>query len=138
MSTQTDNRWAIGLIVAFVIFGAGLTVMVVASVTRNIDLVTDDYYEKGLKHEQRIQTLRRTQALEEQVSVVPAEGAIALSFPDQFSPALVKGEVLLYRPSDRRMVLRQMCFLQNTYFILMMFVLAPKSCLLLVQYRPIF
>jgi hypothetical protein len=103
MSKRTENSWAIGLVVALGIFGAGLSVMVVASVTKNIDLVTDNYYEKGLKHEKRIQTVNRTQALEEQVSVVSGEGVVALSFPSQFSPAMVEGEVLLYRPSDRRL-----------------------------------
>jgi nitrogen fixation protein FixH len=103
MSKTTDNRWAIGLIVAFGVFGAGLCVMVVASVTKNVDLVTDNYYEKGLRHEQQIQTVKRTQTLAEQVSMATGNNVVALSFPDRFPPAMVKGEVLLYRPSDRRL-----------------------------------
>jgi len=103
MSKENDKHWAAGLAAAFGVFVAGLCVMVVMSVTKNIDLVADDYYEKGLRYEERIQTVQRTQALGEQVGIRAGKDAVDLSFPRRFSPGVVKGEVRLYRPSDRRL-----------------------------------
>lgn len=103
MTKPTDNRWARGLVAAFGVFVAGVCVMVVTSVTTNIDLVTDDYYQKGLRYEERIQTLQRTQALVEQVGMHAGKDVVELSFPRHFSPAMVNGEIAVYRASDQRL-----------------------------------
>ena len=65
MSKRASTSWARGLVAAFGAFVAGVCAMVVMSVARNVDLVADDYYEKGLAYEERIQSLQRTEALAE-------------------------------------------------------------------------
>jgi nitrogen fixation protein FixH len=103
MTKPTHNRWAIGLVATFGVFVAGVCVMVVTSVTKDVDLVTDDYYQKGLRYEERIQTVERTRALVEQVAMRVGKDVVELSFPRGFTPAMVRGEITIYRPSDRRL-----------------------------------
>ncbi|MCK5572668.1 MAG: FixH family protein [Bacteroidetes bacterium] len=103
MKNSRNSRWGIGLLSAFVLFVVGVGVMVFTAVTKRVDLVTDDYYERGLRHEAQIQTVQRTRALAEQVSVHAEKQTLTVQFPRQFVPDVVRGEVMLYRPSDRRL-----------------------------------
>jgi hypothetical protein len=103
MKNSRNSRWGIGLVAAFAVFFAGVGVMVFTAVIKRVDLVTDDYYESGLRHESRIQAVQRTQALPEQVSVHVERQTLTVQFPRQFVPDVVRGKVMLYRPSDRRL-----------------------------------
>jgi len=97
------QRWGIGLVVAFGMFITGVMVMVYTAMTRDVDLVVDDYYERGIEHEGRIQAVRRTQALPGGIQIGIHDGAITLSMPADHARAVTSGEILLYRPSGRHL-----------------------------------
>jgi hypothetical protein len=46
--------WGKGIILVFVVFVLGIGVLVYRSMTKNIDLVTTNYYEKELKYQEQI------------------------------------------------------------------------------------
>lgn len=95
-------HWGSGLIVAFVLFAAGVLTMVFISMNREVDLVTDDYYQQELKHEQHITSTKRSQALGDSVQCRMSGDTFLLSLPSHFSPDSTTGSLMFYRPANRK------------------------------------
>jgi nitrogen fixation protein FixH len=103
MSTARTLNWGTGIVVAFGVFGAGLAVTIWIALSSPTDLVTDDYYQRGLEYEGRIQSIRRAQSAGAAMTVNGATGGLALTLPAIARPGEATGTVTLYRPSDRAM-----------------------------------
>ncbi len=86
--------------IAFVILSVGTAVYFM---NKDVDLVTEDYYEKEIAFQERINTIKRTEVLPGKVEFVYERDSAALTFPKIFPPNKISGEVHLYRPSDKKM-----------------------------------
>jgi hypothetical protein len=90
--------------VKIAIFYLGFVIMVLASVffamNQKVDLVTDNYYEKELKHQEQIDKLQRTKALNEKTEIQLTEKQIRIKFPVLPDKSNQKNTILFYRPSD--------------------------------------
>jgi nitrogen fixation protein FixH len=93
-------HWGKGLVVVFVIFAVGILLMVRASMNREVDLVSDDYYQQELRHEYQIESQRRSDSLPERLSVGVTSGVVSLRLPGSFSPDSTNGTLTFYRPAD--------------------------------------
>lgn len=100
---KKSNRWGVGLVIAFLAFAAGVVVMVVVSMNREVDLVADDYYQQELRHEQQIQSTRRTDALGDSLHVHLVGTSLLCTLPSVFNPDSTQGTLTFYRPADRKM-----------------------------------
>ena len=80
--------------------------MVVIAVNSPADLVVKNYYEKGVKYQERIDRINRTNALAEKVSFEFTGKGLLIKLPEIFTPEKIKGEVLFYRPSNAKEDLR--------------------------------
>jgi nitrogen fixation protein FixH len=98
MSARRTMNWGAGIVVAFAVFGAGLAVMIWIALSHPTDLVADDYYQRGLEYEGRIQSIRRARVLGGELRVEGAAGGVTIRVP---AAAAAQGTVTLYRPSDR-------------------------------------
>jgi nitrogen fixation protein FixH len=94
-------HWGKGVVVAFGVFVLGVAIMVTIAMTRKVDLVTEGYYEKGLQYQDQIERLNTTRRLGDSVNVVVQPDGVMLHFPPDCLAPGMKGEVQLYRPSDR-------------------------------------
>ncbi|HRE11793.1 MAG TPA: FixH family protein [Ignavibacteria bacterium] len=92
--------WGKGIVVVFIVFFLGIGVMVYRSMTRNIDLVTNNYYEKELKYQEQIDKINRTNSLEEGVKVEFNGREIIINYPAGRKD--VTGEISFYKPSDAK------------------------------------
>lgn len=101
MTVRQRLGWGGGVILAFGVFGAALAVMVATAVSGRVDLVADDYYREGIRHQEHIDALERGGESAPAVSV--AAGWIEVRFPARVNPRDLQVEIALYRPSDRRM-----------------------------------
>ena len=95
-------NWGFGIAVSFILFALATFVMVYISVSTNVDLVTDDYYEKELKYQQHIELVKSTSALEQTIGVDVTATNIVLKYPNLGSTASYSGTVFFFRPSDQR------------------------------------
>jgi hypothetical protein len=77
----------------------GMTLMVYISVTKNIDLVTPNYYDKEIKYQEQINKINNTKSLKEQLKIQYSEGNLLFLFPSEGSP---EGKISFYRPSDAK------------------------------------
>jgi nitrogen fixation protein FixH len=101
--TQSGKRmnWGVGLIIGFGVFVAGILTMVVISMSREVDLVTEGYYDEELRYQDRIHALQRGADPEYAPSINESHGAIVLQFPRHRAASRHSGTVVLYRPSGR-------------------------------------
>lgn len=92
--------WGKGLIGVFVIFFLGMGFMVYKSVTKNIDLVAPNYYEKEIKYQEQINKIDNTNQLESKLKIESGDGSVILTYPAENNK--ISGEISFYRPSDAK------------------------------------
>jgi hypothetical protein len=103
MINKIKFNWATGIVLAYTGFVALTIIMVVSTYKQNIDLITPDYYEQELKFQQRQAELTRSSHLKENLKVTLSGAEIAIQFPEN---STIKGEVQLFRPSDKKLDVR--------------------------------
>ena len=92
--------WGKGILISIIVFLAGTAFMMVIAFNSPADLVVKNYYEKGVKYQEQIDRINRTNALSEQADVKFTGTGLLIKIPKMFSPGKLKGEVFFYRPSS--------------------------------------
>ena len=92
-ATRCGWSWGTGVLVAFGLFLAGILGMVVLSMSENVQLVTDRYYDNELRYQDRIQAMGRAKRMVTQVHMEPGPGCVLVRFPRLGSPDEVNGQV---------------------------------------------
>jgi len=93
-------NWGNKITIVLIIYMTGIVAVVWYTMTLDVNLVADDYYQQELEYEEQITRLKNTQALENKPSFEKSDDGklIVLTFPQELVPE--KGHILLYRPSD--------------------------------------
>jgi nitrogen fixation protein FixH len=99
---KVNMNWGTWIVVSFILFAAGTFVMVYISMSSNVDLVADDYYEKELKYQDHIDLVKGTNALEQQVGVEQTASTVTVAFPVIGQRESYSGTIQFFRPSDKR------------------------------------
>ncbi len=94
--------WGKGIFAAYAVFFVMIISVVVYMSSLDVNLVTEDYYEKELKHQEQIDKETRTSQLPEKLMIKVGQNLINLKFPSIFKPYDIAGLVQFYRPSDSR------------------------------------
>lgn len=96
-------NWGTGIFIFLIIFFISIFWFVIFSFTVRQDLVEDDYYPKELAYEQQIQKQQNLNQLGEEISIRKEAEFIYLKFPLVQTESEIKGQILVYRPSDSRL-----------------------------------
>jgi hypothetical protein len=96
-------NWGTGIAITLALFLIGMISLVIISSKQELNLVTPDYYPKGVNYQQMIDKTQRTQALEEGLSISQTNDQILIKFPRLDSISKPKGTVLLFFPIDYRL-----------------------------------
>jgi nitrogen fixation protein FixH len=94
-------HWGKGLVIVFVVFAVGILAMVRISMNREVDLVSDDYYQQELRHQDQIESERRSNNLSEHPNIGVTSDEVSLTMPKSFPPDSTSGTLTFYRPADR-------------------------------------
>jgi hypothetical protein len=92
------GKW---IVVAFVSFAAFIGTLVTVCVRQDISLVTRNYYEEEINHQQKINRLQNTQLLVVKPEIRLMADRITVSFSD--FEKVSNGELKLLRPSNARL-----------------------------------
>ena len=92
--------WGTKIAVLYIGFAALMGVMVTLCIHQKIDLVSDDYYERELKFQNKIDQVKNADALEEKIIHRITDQNIDVIFPQTFKGKNVTGEIVFFRPSD--------------------------------------
>ena len=93
-------NWGTGIAIFMAIYMLGIIGVVIFSFQSEVNLVTENYYQKELEYEDQIQRLNNANRLTMQptIELNSAAEAILLTFPAGLDPD--QGSVLFFRPSD--------------------------------------
>ncbi len=99
-------NWGTGIVIAFVLFiGFILYFVVLASTDEkaNHDLVTEHYYEKELDFQNQIDATRNAGSLKGRIRLQQTASGLLILFPGSWDHNSIKGNITLYRPSNRKL-----------------------------------
>lgn len=91
-------KWVLS---AFVFFGLFIGTLVVICMRQDINLVSKDYYQEELKHQDKIIQQENANQLTEKPQLSFENSSVKLLFP--FVSSMEKGELRVMRPSDDRL-----------------------------------
>ena len=78
-------NWGTGILIVIIIFLIVTISTTVFLMNQKVDLVSSDYYKKGIEHQKQIDKINRTNALDEKISVAPEAELIRVTFPKDFT-----------------------------------------------------
>jgi hypothetical protein len=105
--------WGTGIVISIIIFVIFTLSTTIYLMNQKVDLVTEDYYKKGLDYQKQIDTEQRTEQYFEQIDVKYNGQYVIVNFPEAFNGKLVEGEILFYRPSDSNLDVKLPLKLEN-------------------------
>jgi len=103
--TNTGGRaWAWGVTAVYTIFALMAISFAIFAAGESVDLVSSDYYQRELEHQEHIENVRRTEALPAGTtwSVGALPNGLLCSFPVE-QVGVPSGSIHLYRPDDSRL-----------------------------------
>lgn len=92
------GKW---IFVAFLLFGLFIATLVTVCIKQDINLVSENYYQEELAHQQKMDLIGNTQTLEVVPKITLDNGMINVDF--EGFDKLQNGELHLLRPSDQRL-----------------------------------
>lgn len=96
MEKKSGSAWPIAIVATFVIFAAGLFVLIGFMVSEDLDLVSEDYYQAEIEFQDKIDKRNRAVKDGRVVEVVKEGTLLRLDFPDA-NKENTAGEIYLYR-----------------------------------------
>lgn len=95
-------NWGFGAFALYGSFVLFILFMVFKTSKEKVELVTEDYYEKDLVYQQRIDKLNRTKALGENITWQIVDNHLKINIPKEASKN-ASGDLIFFRPSDESM-----------------------------------
>lgn len=100
--SQSKFNWGTGILITIILFMLIVISTAVYLMNQDVDLVTNDYYNKGINHQQQIDRMNRTNAMDDEVQISPENGYLKLKFPKSYAQKSFNGTIQFYRPSDSK------------------------------------
>lgn len=93
-------NWGTGIFIVIVLFVLAVIAFFIFINTLDINLVEDNYYEKELAYQERIDKIENTAGLSGEIEIRQDNGQMIIQFPDIDTLLVPTGTVWFYRPSD--------------------------------------
>lgn len=94
-------HWGTGIFIFYGLFVLGILSAVSFYMRQDVDLVSNEYYKDEIKYQDKIEKLKRTYALKDDVKFIQADENLTISFPKTIKENIT-GEILFIRPSGRK------------------------------------
>ena len=92
-------HWGVAVAVFYTAFALSTVGFVVFAMSRDVELVSEDYYARALEHDGHMQAQANGDALGRAVTATVAEGHVLVRVPPDMA-SLVRGTATLYRAAD--------------------------------------
>ena len=93
---KIEFNWGTGIFTFIVLFLMTMIGVIVFSFNQQVNLVTPEYYPKGVKYEDQITKFKNTALLKEKANISIEGNRIILSFPDEFMTKKLTGTAHFY------------------------------------------
>jgi nitrogen fixation protein FixH len=94
-------HWGLAVAMFYTAFALSTVGFVAFAMTRDVDLVSEDYYARALAHDRHMQAVANGDAIGTTATVTVASGQVRLHLPEAMVPD-TRGTATLYRASDAR------------------------------------
>jgi hypothetical protein len=95
--------WGVRITILYIGFVLLIGVMVFMCMNQKIDLVSKDYYEKELVFQRKINEMNNAALMDEKITHRFSDKDLEIQFPECFKGKVVKGNIVLFRPSDEKL-----------------------------------
>ena len=95
-------NWGIGIVLVLAVFLIGMLTLVFISSSQELNLVTPDYYPKGIDYQTQINKETRTNNLKKRILFSQDNNYIYITFPGIDSLEKASGKILLFYPRSYR------------------------------------
>ena len=102
MKLKLKWNWGTGIALAYTAFALMIIAFVVNSFSKQIDLVTPEYYAKELVFQKQIEKEKRSRELTEDVSFMMDKDHLNLQFPGEMKTQKISGKVQFFCPVDAK------------------------------------
>lgn len=113
-------NWGTSIVIAIVCFMGFIMFMVVKMMTNdayNHDFVTDKYYQKELAYQNNINAIKNVRALGMPITIDKISTGLIVKFPSLIDIKEIKGNVFLYRPSNKALDFEMPISKTDTYLL---------------------
>ncbi len=94
--------WGSKIIFVYVGFVVFVLVVVLYAFRQDLNLVTDNYYEKELVYQNQIDKEKRAEALTEKPAITFQNKVLGIIFPKVYKNKDILGKIHLYRPANEK------------------------------------
>jgi len=95
-------NWGVGITIVIVVFTLVALSFIYFAFNQDVNLVKDNYYQDEIKYQDRIEEIERTGKLTDKLKIKIINNNIVFNFPKEINGKAINGNILLYRPSDRK------------------------------------
>ncbi len=99
-------NWGTGIVIGFIAFMSFILFFVIRMSTEQTyahDLVTKEYYQAELVYQKEIDSERNSKSLTKNIHTELTSKGLQIIFPNNIQTSIVKGNVFLYRPSNKKL-----------------------------------
>ena len=93
-------NWGTGIVITIIIFLIVSFAMIFHFMSQKVDLVTDNYYEKTLIYQSKIDEAERSKEINKEIKLEYLNNQLKFIFPNSTANKISSGEIYFYRPSD--------------------------------------
>lgn len=94
-------NWGKGITVAIIFFMSYIMFMVVTMIRTSSDLVEEDYYEEGIKFEKKIQAIKNSVSIKDDIEILVDDEYVTINFPSSVKMEnITEGLIHFYRPDN--------------------------------------
>jgi hypothetical protein len=114
-------NWGTGIVIAFALFMTFILYFVfeVQSNSKyDNDLVVEEYYKHDSHFQEEMARIQNAHDLQQKPSIVYSEEGVKVAFPANFESDKIKGNILLYRPSNKKFDFNTQITLTNSALLI--------------------
>ncbi|MCY7362389.1 MAG: FixH family protein [Ignavibacteria bacterium] len=94
--------WGVKIIIVFALFTLGIITTVAISMSKNVDLVSSNYYEQEIKYQSHIDLLKNSADYKDKINAELNGNEIVIHFSELKNKGKISGEIIFYRTSDSK------------------------------------
>ncbi len=96
-------NWGTGIFIFLAIFLALAFAFMYFAFSQDINLVHEDYYQRGVHHTEQMQINKRSVKYENQIKIENLDEQVSIEFSYDISSNLIAGKIFFFRPSGENM-----------------------------------
>lgn len=93
-------NWGTGILITIILFLMAMTGIIVFSMNQQVNLVSPDYYPKGVNYDKQILKAKNLELLKEKVSLKKDSETLKIIFPAELKNKVIKGNIQFYYITD--------------------------------------